>query len=349
MKRLNGREMKALFVLSIVVPVSLLATLRLTGILQGPIAIAETIASEAVKLEFERPSFFDVNIGKKLESLHTSDEASINVSLSVFDYNEAPNEYGSDFTEMNTNLTANISNGYIQNVYLAFHENFTSSQVEFFEISSDPHHQLHKFDNLSIVGYAHTSNGSVKGNERLKGDEKAFIRLASINYPSSIYVRSPVRWILRSPNNQMHQMEMISEVTYFNGTVYKKIIQTFNVTIGSDDNNSFQTAYRMTAGEYGENPMLWLGGLDTRDFYAIYLATGNRIVVSMTPPSGEDFDLYLYNPAQVFETSSDIRGDATESVGYSADLTGWWFIEVRHSGGWGFYNLSIYVNHGAGR
>jgi len=38
-RRLNGQEMKALFVLSIIVPVGLLTAVRLTGILKGLVII----------------------------------------------------------------------------------------------------------------------------------------------------------------------------------------------------------------------------------------------------------------------------------------------------------------------
>lgn len=55
LKRLTTRDLKVLTLLSVVVPVSLLVTFRLTGILpepERPITIAETITLDTIKWEF---------------------------------------------------------------------------------------------------------------------------------------------------------------------------------------------------------------------------------------------------------------------------------------------------------
>jgi hypothetical protein len=118
---------------------------------------------------------------------------------------------------------------------------------------------------------------------------------------------------------------------------------SLNIEVGPDNNTDFDSAYDIQVGTYGEDPMLYLGGYDQQDFYRIGLAEADRITVTMTPPYSQNFDLYLYNPAQQEKRHSTNPLDATETISYEAESTGYWFIEVRNAGGDGFYNMTVRI------
>jgi len=336
--------MKTLFALSIIVPIGILTTLRLTGILQGPITIAETKTLETVKWEFDRPSTWVDLYQSKPKSLYTNVEASVNVSLYIFTYNEKikSNLFNSDYVIMNVTVTADASNGYVENVYLVFRENYTYSEVSFFAISYEgPWILQQRYSNLSIVGYAHISNREVKGNEILKDNEKAFIRLAGVNHPSKISAQPTIHWILRSPNNQTHEMEIISEVTYFNGTAYKKVVQPFQLKLAQDDNNSFENAEEIG---FGAHEAYIDDKTDPVDYYKIWLEKDQVIRVEkayslwyseyfprdLQESDQVGLDIFVYDPYRNLKTSLTYPTNATREVTFTADASGWWYIEVKY-------------------
>ena len=218
MKKLNGREMKALFVLSIIVPVSLLVTLRLTGILEGPITITETTTLEAVKWEFQRPTHAS-DINDKLNITYTVDEFSANMHVLPVFYSESPVMDDNDYLRIITvvNSTAINSNCFIETVHVAFDKDSQPSLVSWIPGYLD-------FENLSLVG---VSSGWTSGEDY----KEAYVKLAGEGHPKGIYFRATVEWSLLTSNNQTHQMEVTYELTYYNGTAYKKVIQPFQLRI----------------------------------------------------------------------------------------------------------------------
>jgi hypothetical protein len=86
-----------------------------------------------------------------------------------------------------------------------------------------------------------------------------------------------------------------------------------------------------------------LGGDDREDYYKIFVENGEVIKINMRPPMQVDFDLYLYSPSsRDFPVKNSTNGrDVMESIEYMADVTGWWFIKVKHSAGWGIYSLNV--------
>lgn len=218
LKKLNGREMKTLFILSIVVPVSLLTTLRLTGILQGPTAISETTTLEAVRWEFERTQPFQT-IGKKLDVTYVQDGLSTKLRLLICNFVDgSPSDFCDSFMTMSlaVNSTAINPNAFVKNVDVVFNEYSQPSTVNWEDTCLD-------FKNLSLVALS-----SGYGGEQY---EKAFVRLSNQNNAEEVSFSVLVMWYLWTSNTLAHQAEITYELTYFNGTDYKKIIQPFQLKI----------------------------------------------------------------------------------------------------------------------
>lgn len=204
--------MKALFVLSVVVPVSLLTTLRLTGILSERVAARETITLELVKREFGRPSQTMV-LGDVLRSPYASSEVSGVLQLTVADYLEHTGAIHYDTVRIvvSINLTATNLNGSIESVNILFSEDSGRTRVNL---------DLSDFflENLSL--FEHTNYNS-----------KALIGLTGVNHPGNIYFSATALWKLPSTVTQTEKMRVSYELVYYNGTFYKKVIQPFQIRV----------------------------------------------------------------------------------------------------------------------
>lgn len=322
------RKRKWIFLalLSIAVPMILLATLRLTRILQEPLVISETKTLEAVKWEIERPHRL-IDVKHTVKSFYSDEDISINYSVFVHGFHRE--------ISMSVNTTATANQGFIGGLNITFWEDYNNSEVRFFQVHAWPKIYSH-VENLSIDDYAHHLQGR---------GLKAFIELVGLNHPKRVHFHGVVQWFLRSPKNQTHQMEIATELIYFNGTAYKKIVQSFQLEVRPDDNNSFETAEQIEEETY---PWLYVDyTYDREDYYKIDVTEGQRIyaVMKILQRPDQDFNLYLYDPSRNLKGESKRGAGYTDSIDFVADSTGSWYIKVNAtSGDFGFYTLRLDTN-----
>jgi len=211
--------MKALFIMSIVVPVSLLTTLRLTGILQGPITISETITLRTIEWIFERPNEYVV-IGDALHGSYHTSGLSAALDIKLVDYaNNSQFLDDNDFLRMIMviNSTSTNTNDFIESVYVVFHKDSQPSLVDWLETTF-------KFENLTLASVS-------SGRTGVEDYKAAYVRLTGANHPNKIYISALVEWSFLTLKTKTHEMEVAFELTYYNGTVYKKLIQPFQLEI----------------------------------------------------------------------------------------------------------------------
>ncbi|KYK34050.1 MAG: hypothetical protein AYK22_01040 [Thermoplasmatales archaeon SG8-52-3] len=112
--------------------------------------------------------------------------------------------------------------------------------------------------------------------------------------------------------------------------------------MGRDNNDD--AGYRKDAGDQwlranaiypGEIIDYWPGRGDTgkleitydeEDWYYFGVCNGMSIDVTLTVPTDYDFDLYLWDINELERASSTNPGSATETISYTADYTGFWYI-----------------------
>ncbi|MCG2825432.1 MAG: PPC domain-containing protein [Thermoplasmatales archaeon] len=108
---------------------------------------------------------------------------------------------------------------------------------------------------------------------------------------------------------------------------------------GGDAGDSYYYATSITPGSYTG----YLDSGDVYDYYKFYVSTGQKISVSMTPPSTADFDLTLYTPSYSSADSSSMGTGSTETVSYTASSSGYWQIKVSRDSGSGTYSFTVSV------
>jgi len=109
---------------------------------------------------------------------------------------------------------------------------------------------------------------------------------------------------------------------------------------GTDAGNSFVQALRIPAGSFTG----YIDWTDTIDYYKVSVFAGQMMMVALAPPSGADFDLYLYNSNQTEVASSTLAGDLWEWVTYTATSTGDYFIAIEQWSGSGVYSFEVWLS-----
>ncbi|MEM2878929.1 MAG: pre-peptidase C-terminal domain-containing protein, partial [Candidatus Hadarchaeales archaeon] len=112
---------------------------------------------------------------------------------------------------------------------------------------------------------------------------------------------------------------------------------------GGDAGNYLSNATAILAGS-GTG---YIDSTDTDDYYKVNLIAGQTISVSMTPPTGSDFDLSLYDASQWEVDSSLLGGSQTDMVSYTATSSGYHYIRVYLYEGSGIYSMTVTVAGGA--
>ncbi|MCX9013723.1 MAG: DNRLRE domain-containing protein [Candidatus Methanoperedens sp.] len=109
---------------------------------------------------------------------------------------------------------------------------------------------------------------------------------------------------------------------------------------GSDASNTFSGANPISVPKSCSG---YLDPSDTDDYYKLSVTPGSKIDVSMTPPSGVDFDLKLYDSNNNLKASSTLGTGSTDSVSFVADSSGDWRVRIYQYSGSGTYSLSVTV------
>jgi hypothetical protein len=318
------KSWKTLLIFSVIIPMSLFTGLRLSGVLHEPLIISETISLDTVKWQMERPCAI-LNLNENIAA-HYSTDISTHHRIYISNYIYDDDAYGSSGTlSMAPNITVQISKGFITNLRIVFKESYENSLIDF----TDFQYKV-KVTNLAIINWT-----DVKA--------ESFIDLAGVNYPKNVSFYTPIYWLLYSPFNQTHQLEITSEITYYNGSVFKKVIQPFQLKIAPDYNDNFSSATAIHLGKYDK---LWIGQEDLIDYYKIQLTQGQNVHIEVNDTSypllAANFRVYIYDPEKNIVKQSE-TSKFFETMDFMANSTGYWYIEVRIIGGGGLYLLAVSV------
>jgi len=315
------KNWRTVFLLSIIVPVSLLAYLKLMGIIDGTndeaIKIVESKTLEPVTWELERPKYATTGINEN----HTYDSITktfyggdflANSTLTIYQFGWL--WFSSPCLSMNVSATASVSRGYIACVNVSFQEDYTPSQVAFYL-----NDWSFNFNRLSLVNYT----------DCLVGVQKAFFSMKGINNPTQASFWRLAEWVLRSPINQSHLLIINIEFTYFNGTAYKKVAQPFILKVFQDNNNSFETAEELKVGQIRRAYIQVEIDYDNLDYYKIWLQEGIRANFTLRNFDRCGIDMYIYNPHRILEACIFEPVNSTlQQIILNINETGWWYIKI---------------------
>lgn len=210
-----SRKTVSVILLAMVLPISLTVVFQLT---RG-ITISDTLTLEPVTWTFQRPSDpeVDININETLEALY---DYEISMKLSILVWTYVGNCY-SDGTDclsimIGMNSTGSNPDAWIRSFYIVLRDCQASGIL---------------FDGTDL----YLENLTVSDSK--PGYTQAFMKLDGVRNPNKVHLKKWVLWKLPTPKSESHQMEIVSEITYYNGTAHNKIVQPFQLNIlGSSPN-----------------------------------------------------------------------------------------------------------------
>jgi hypothetical protein len=205
---------------------------------------------------------------------------------------------------------------------------------------------LDYYETISLLAYNQISGRDIEVYDRKDGlTQHANATALTCDYAVDASLGLLIDWIMETENNVgHHSLTIVASLEYYeysrvDGSVTNKVITTsVNLKVGPD-NNSFDTAYTTNSKVFDR---LYLGKYHTSDFFRIYVDQGQKIDVQATARTGDPLCLYLfiYDPQRINKTSTGFSH--SERINYTADSSGYWFIEVRAYGDThGFYSLVI--------
>lgn len=333
-----GRTIMQLGVfLSIILPVSLLVGFRISGVTNGPVAVAETSILSPTTWECERLGV-SFNILKTVQSSYVGD-ASILTEALVGVYSTDSGFYGgSDYIGFNMSLTFAATRGFLDNVNITFMEE-SHSVIDFFDVSRWPN-PSGRLDNLSLTDYADWTQTT---------GLKAFLSLKGAGNPSKAFFMGSIAWIFYDNYTQSHHLEMSAATTYYNGSSFKKVVQPFEFNIVADNDSTPENAVRITPNTTYSG--LYLGRYDSKDYYRLFVEADSTVLVNATALTGDypwpELLLDLYDSNGTWKAGSSKPGfSQSESlvIDSATDL----FVRVSAADlNSGFYSLSITLTQNA--
>lgn len=339
---LNGNRWKAALFLSVIVPMSFLATFKLTGLMGRVAEISETLTLPSVEWEFEKPSF------SPDRPLWLSDPNEVLVRNSYLNegvnitFTVNPNSYQlvnefydySPVIVLNVNVTASVSEGSVEAVRIVFQEANEASKVRL----------------MGVLGPLYVTWGNLTGTNQaclwyrewlLNSTVRAFVEAEGVGHPKGVLFDTMTAWILKVPDNVGQQLQVSAEVTYFDGTKYFRVVLPTVLRLVADAGDALEAARTISAGNCAGSVSC---ALDPADWYRIWLNESERVRIStVVCRVGANVTLYDSHAEQRANawSSLSLQPKLLGEIAYTADVEGYCYIRVLSTDDQGLYRLTV--------
>lgn len=200
---------KATVLLSIIIPISLLATFRLAGILPEP-PTPETITTDAVSWNMSRPTQTIV-IDMSVNNSYAREAVLVGFCLYIAGYRENfPTLPYGDLDSVDKFVFADVSikQGYIHSITVRLSR---SNDNSFLNIIDDPDRTK-----LSNLTKKETWNNIYSS--------EVLFEATAVNKPAECSLMFTVSWMFNDQNNENHFVTVTLETIFFDGTIYRKLV-----------------------------------------------------------------------------------------------------------------------------
>lgn len=202
------RKQVIIIFLSIVLPVSLFAALRLAGVFSEP-ATPEILAAEIVDWSMSRPYRYEA-ISGLVNNSYTDNGASVDVVVHVrYYYENDPVLFGLDNVYSDMLVNVSVNEGFVESLFV----NFTKL---------DEHAALDVSEDMDTMQMVNVEVSKISDWNLVFGRD-AYIRATSVNHPKNASLRLIFAWIFNDPDNADHLLAVTLEATVFNGGKYQRI------------------------------------------------------------------------------------------------------------------------------
>jgi len=211
----NLRNWKTAWILSVILPISLLATFRFTGTISGPVEISETVIAETASLNITRPEKYRI-FNELIENLHVDAVVSINFSLIVGSYHENEPGYpsdGKDDVSVGAIMHSNVNTGFIY-----------SAKILFSKVDINAALRIPRFSGMPLGSIKLGNLKAEKIQYRSTDEQGVYIEAMGIGQPRNCTLEICVFWVFLDENNVKHETIATLELVHFNGVHYRKVV-----------------------------------------------------------------------------------------------------------------------------
>jgi hypothetical protein len=301
----SSRKLLSLAALAIIIPISLLTTFKLTGIIPEPPTITETTETETVTLEFDRP--FKGVKAPGLKNGYCDESVLVNVStppfIDYYDQLASPPSNGRNILLTSVWINASAFHGFVYSVEF-------SCNVDNVSWVTDGSEYYINVYNATVAEHDATVN-------------RLYYKFRVSTSPTAI--RIPLNWIYLDGDGSVdHQLSLSVCTVYYNGTAYREVIVPLIIRVVRDVGDTFEDAKLIESGEtFGS-----LDTVDRADIYAINLEKNQTIFISLTMLEDTDFNLYLHNQNLQELAASAQLGNQMETITYTTNETGIYYVKI---------------------
>jgi hypothetical protein len=204
----TGGNWKSFLLLSVILPVALFTGLKLAGM--GQPSNVETITLSCVAWQFNRTSAWST-VNETLSASYADDSGQMSFSVIVDQYLSPSAQLPPSLTMMVSFAATPCNRDFsVRSVLVTFGEDPQPSQIEVLRTYLS-------FENLTLTDF---SSG-----------EQARVQLLGDGSQGGVRCEVGAFWFLPTPNDVTSQRQIDFEITYFNGTAYKRVIQPFDLTL----------------------------------------------------------------------------------------------------------------------
>jgi hypothetical protein len=239
---------------------------------------------------------------------------------------------------LDLNLTADLTEGFVQNVTVTIQSNSSASWVELY--ITNPGMPTEAVDWEGLLNLAGYSEGpSAMGNV-----EKAFVEFMGEKNSHQVSISVWPNWWFEGAFSETEQMNVSFATSYFNGTDYKEVVQPFSLTLVSDNEHTFETAKEVATNQTVAG---FISPDDLADFFKVYLDQGETFNVTVLRGDiNLSIILSLYSSTDENNpliSSPALPGGSLipQSISYSIESTGWYYVEVEWWAGDGPYTMTL--------
>jgi len=200
---------KTSLLLSIILPISLFVSLRMTGILSGPVAVSQTITATTLHWNMSRPMKYGI-INEEIIDLYSDKNVSINLTLLVASYHEnepgAPSN-GRDYVKVEVVIMANISKGFTHSISAGF------SEMNEYATAFTSESCVYRAENLRV--------------ERIQnwgtGERATSLEATPVDSRKSWGIYISFAWIFFDSNDEDHSAVVRLELLHYDGVAFREI------------------------------------------------------------------------------------------------------------------------------
>lgn len=244
-----ARKWKVILLVCVVVSVGFLAAWQ-TGLIGQP--STETINIKPVAWEFAHPTG-DLQINQWQNASFVDNVCSLGFAIVVGNY--APlDSYGTLMFLTSADISGESSDFYVKTASVSIVNLTGSFGVEVLQTQIN-------FENLSLAGVGVN-----------------YVRFVGNGHPKSAHLSAVAMWTVNPPANLTCQATAVLEVVYFNGTMFRQILQPFNLLLNGDKHVLEINAFLSSSPGVPANVPVWVDGVQYTTPVLLVLPQGTYVI-----------------------------------------------------------------------